>query len=261
MDKLRFETSGSLGILSLANPPLNLFSGELIEDLRAVVTEVKRAPLRALLVRADGKIFPGGAEVSVFKGVTAVEARARFTSHLRLIADLEELPFPTVAAVQSMCIAAGLELVLACDLIWAAASARFGQAEASIGTTTLLGGVQRLAERAGPARAREIIYSADQYDAATFERWNIVNRGVPDEAFESQTRAFAERLSNGPTLAYAAGKRIVRAYLEGGVRAADDVVNEVAPPLFESEDMRAGVTGLLEHGPRAFRDKVVFRGR
>jgi enoyl-CoA hydratase/carnithine racemase len=166
-----------------------------------------------------------------------------------------------VAAVQGLCIAAGLELVLACDLIWAAASARFGQAEASIGTTTLLGGVQRLAERAGPGRAREIIYTADQYDAATFERWNIVNRIVPDDAFESQTRAFAERLSNGPTLAYAAGKRIVRAYLEGGVRAADDVVNEVAPPLFESEDMRAGVTGLLEHGPRAFRDKVVFRGR
>jgi enoyl-CoA hydratase/carnithine racemase len=261
MDKVRFETSGSLGILSLANPPLNLFSGELIEDLRAVVTEVKRAPLRALLVRADGKIFSGGADVSVFKGRTATEARERFTSHLRLIADLEELPFPTVAAVQGLCIAAGLELVLACDLIWAAASARFGQAEASIGTTTLLGGVQRLAERAGPSRAREIIYTADQYDAATFERWNIVNKIVPDDAFESQTRAFAERLSNGPTLAYAAGKRIVRAYLEGGVRAADDVVNEVAPPLFESEDMRAGVTGLLEHGPRAFRDKVVFRGR
>ena len=81
-----------------------------------------------------------------------------------------------MAAVQGLCLAAGLELALACDLIWAAASARFGQVEASIGTTTLLGGVQRLAERAGPSRAREIIYTADQYDAATFERWNIVNR-------------------------------------------------------------------------------------
>ena len=55
---------------------------------------------------------------------------------------------------------------------------------------------------------------ADQYDAVTFERWNIVNRIVPDDAFESQTRAFAERLASGPTLAYAAGKRIVRAYLD-----------------------------------------------
>jgi enoyl-CoA hydratase/carnithine racemase len=178
---------------------------------------------------------------------------------LRLIADLEELPLPTISAVQGVCLAAGLELALACDLIWAAASARFAQVEALIGTTTLLGGVERLAERAGPARAREIIYTADQYDAAT--GWNIVNRVVPDEAFESQTRAFVERLASGPTLAYAVGKRIVRTYLDGGVRAADRVVDEIAPGLFDSEDMRAGVAGVLEHGVRNFRDKVVFHGR
>ncbi|PYU16103.1 MAG: enoyl-CoA hydratase/isomerase family protein, partial [Acidobacteria bacterium] len=198
---------------------------------------------------------------SAFKGKTGSEARERFTTHLQMIADLEELPFPTLAAVQGMCVGGGLELVLACDLIWAAASARFGQLEATIGTTTLLGGVQRLAERAGPSRAREIIYTAEQYDAATFERWNIVNRVVPDDTFESQTRAFAERLANGPTLAYAAGKRIVRAYLEGGVRAADRVVDEVGPPLFQSEDMRAAVAALVEHGARNFRDKVIFQGR
>src|SRR6266404_8652694 len=226
MDKqVRFETSGSLGILTLANPPLNLFSEELIKDLRTAVNQAEQLPIRALLVRAVGKVFSGGADVSIFKGKTAIEARDRFTRHLRTIADIEELPFPTVAAVQGLCIAAGIELMLSCDLVWAAASARFSQAEASIGTTTLLGGVQRLAERAGPARAREIIYSADQYDAATFERWNIVNRIVPDDALASQTRAFAERLASGPTLAYAAGKKIVRAYLERGVRAADKVVD------------------------------------
>jgi enoyl-CoA hydratase/carnithine racemase len=261
MDKVHFETSGPLGILTLANPPLNLLSAELIEDFCATITAVKGVPLRALLVRAEGKIFSAGADVSAFKGKGASEARESFTSHLRMIADLEELPFPTLAAVQGMCVGGGLELVLACDLIWAAASARFGQLEATIGTTTLLGGVQRLAERAGSNRAREIIYTAEQYDAATFERWNIVNRVVPDDAFESQTRAFAERLASGPTLAYAAGKRIVRACLEGGVRAADRVVDEVAPPLFQSEDMRAAVAALVEYGARNFRDKVVFQGR
>src|SRR5712691_2094009 len=220
MAKVHFETSGPLGILTLANPPLNLLSGELIADLRATITKVQRVPLRALLVRAEGKVFSAGADVSAFKGKTASGARESFTTHLRMIADLEELPFPTLAAVQGMCVGGGLELVLACDLIWAAASARFGQLEATIGTTTLLGGVQRLAERAGSNRAREIIYAAEQYDASTFGQWNIVNRVVPDEAFESETRAFAERLARGPTLAYAAGKRLVRAYLEGGIRAA-----------------------------------------
>ena len=118
-----------------------------------------------------------------------------------------------------------------------------------------------MAERAGSARAREIIYTAEPYDAATFERWNIVNRVVPDDTFESQTRAFAERLANGPTLAYAAGKRMVRAYLDSGIRAADRVVGEVGPPLFQSKDMRAAVAALVEHGARNFRDKVIFQGR
>ena len=261
MKKVRLETSGSVGILSLANPPLNLFSDELIEDLRTAVNQAKQLSLRALLVRADGRVFSGGADVVIFKDKTANDARERFTSHLRTIADLEELPFPTIAAVQGACMAAGLELALACDLIWAASSARFGQVEASIGTTTLLGGVQRLAERAGPSRAREIIYTADQYDAASFERWNIVNRVVADETLEQETRAFAERLANGATLAYAAGKRIVRAYLERGIRAADAMVEEIAPALFETADMHAGVAGLLEYGPREFRKKVVFHGR
>src|SRR5262245_988344 len=261
MDKVRCETSGPLGILTLANPPLNLFNAEVIADLRTAVTTVKQSSLRALLVRAEGKIFSGGADVSVFAGRTTGEARERFTSHLQLIADLEELPFPTLVAVQGLCLAAGLELALACDLIWAAASARFGQVEALIGTTTLLGGVQRLAERAGPSRAREIIYTADQNDAATFERWNIVNRVVPDKNLERETRAFAERLASGVTLASAAGKRLVRAYLDKGVRAADPLVDEIAPALFETADMRAGVDGLIEHEPRQFRNKVVFEGR
>jgi enoyl-CoA hydratase/carnithine racemase len=261
MGKIRFETSGALGLLTLANPPLNLFDEELIADLRAAVNQAMQLPLRGLLVRAEGKHFSGGANVATFRGRTVGEARQRFTSHLRTIADLEELPFPTIAAVQGACMAAGLELALACDLIWAASSARFGQVEASIGTTTLLGGVQRLAERAGPSRARELIYTADQHDAATFERWNIVNRVVPDETLESEARAFAERLASGATLAFAAGKKIVRAYLDGGIRKADAVVDEIGPALFDSVDMRAGVQGLLEYGPQGFRDKVVFKGR
>src|ERR1700752_3505991 len=103
VNKVRFETSGASGSITLANSAFHLFDEELIADLRAAVNQAKQLPLRALLVRAEGKHFSGGADVAIFKGRTADEARQRFTSHLRTIAELEELPFPTIAAGQGGC--------------------------------------------------------------------------------------------------------------------------------------------------------------
>jgi hypothetical protein len=68
MDKVHFETSGSLGILALSNPPLNLLSGEVLDDLGAAITEVQRLPLRALLLRAEGKVFSAGADSQRLQG-------------------------------------------------------------------------------------------------------------------------------------------------------------------------------------------------
>ena len=65
MNKVRFQQAGALGLLTLSNPPLNLFDEELMTDLRAAVDEAGQLPLRALLVRADGKHFSGGADVAV----------------------------------------------------------------------------------------------------------------------------------------------------------------------------------------------------
>ena len=96
-----------------------------------------------------------------------------------------------------MCFAAGLELALACGLIIAAEGATFAQVEAKIGAATFLGGVYRLAERCGSARAREIVFGADTYDAATFERWNIINRVIPDGDLREAALAWAQQLAKG----------------------------------------------------------------
>jgi enoyl-CoA hydratase len=112
-----------------------------------------------------------------------------------------------------------------------------------------MGGTQRLVERAGPARARELVMTGELYDAATLERWNVVNRVLGDEGFDAAARDFALRLANGPTRAHAATKRLVRAQLEGGTRAADAEVPAVAGSLFDSEDAREGVRSFLERGP------------
>jgi enoyl-CoA hydratase/carnithine racemase len=187
----------------------------------------------------------------------APAAQAMFERLLVVPHRLEDMPWPTVFAAHGLCLTAAFELALGCDLILAAESARFGLVEIVVGLTPAMGGTQRLAERAGPARAREFVMTGELYDAATLERWNVVNRVLPDEGFDAAAREFAQRLANGPTRANAATKRIVRAYLQGGVRHADAQTPPLAAELWETEDLRGAVKTFLEQGP----GNATFEGR
>jgi enoyl-CoA hydratase/carnithine racemase len=253
--RARLERDGALGVLVIDNPPLNLFDGEMVGDILAALDECQGC--RALLVRAQGKYFTGGVDVNVFNGLSEADAAELTGTLLRITHRLEDLPIPTIAAVHGLCLTAGLELALACDMIWAAESARFGLVERVIGLTPLMGGTQRIAERAGPARARELVMSGDLYESATLERWNVVSRVLPDDDLEEAARDFAQSLAHGPTLAHHATKRIVRAYLDDGVRGADAVTAEIGAPLFDTEDLRRAVESFLAEGP----GKATFEGR
>ncbi len=253
--RARLERDGDLGVLVLDDPPLNLFGRAMVEDILAALDETDA--VRALLVRAEGEYFTGGADVHVFEGMSEADAERFVADLLAITHRIEGLPFPTLASVHGLCLTAGLELSLACDMIWAAESARFGLVEAVVGLTPLMGGTQRMAERAGPARAREFVMSAGLYDAATLERWNVLNRVLPDGELAAKSMRFAQRLAAGPTLAHHATKRIVRAQLEHGVRGADERTAAIGAPLFETEDLQGAVRSFLSEGP----GKASFTGR
>jgi enoyl-CoA hydratase/carnithine racemase len=195
--------------------------------------------------------------VNVFHGLSEEDARGFIANLLEITHRLEALPFPTLASVHGLCLTAGLELSLGCDMIWAGESAQFGLVEAVVGLTPLMGGTQRMAERAGPARAREFVMSGGLYDAATMERWNVVNRVLPDAELAEKSLRFAQRLAAGPTIAHAATKRIVRAQLDHGVLGADERAADIGAPLFATADLQGAVSKFLEDGP----GKAAFEGR
>ena len=92
--------------------------------------------------------------------------------------------------------------------------------------------------------------TGELYDAATLERWNVVNRVLPDEGFDEAARLFARKLAEGPTRAHAATKAIVRASLDqGGAHGADKCVPRLAGDLFATEDLKGAVRSFLERGP------------
>ena len=116
---------------------------------------------------------------------------------------------------------------------------------------------RRMAERAGPARARHFVMTGGLFDAATLESWGVVTRVYPDAEFEEKSRAFARRLAEGPTRAHAATKAIIRAQKEGGARSADAIVPAEAGALFATEDLQNAVKSFLEEGP----GKATYQGR
>jgi enoyl-CoA hydratase/carnithine racemase len=253
----RFERDGELGVVVIDQPPLNLFGRELTQAVFEAIGEADDAGVRALVIRAEGDVFTGGADVHEFDGLEPDQSREFTAQLMELTHRLEDMPIPTVACVHALCLTAGFELSLACDMIWAAESAQFGLVERVVGLTPLMGGTQRVAERAGPARARELVMSGNLYDAAALERWNVINRVLPDDEILEKTMRFGQRLATGPTLAHGSTKKIVRAFLEHGVRGADERTADIGAPLFGSEDLRGAVRSFLEEGP----GKATFRGR
>ena len=261
---VRLERDGGVASLVLDDPPLNLFGPHTYEALMACLDEVEGSDARAMVWRAEGEAFTGGADVNVFQRVvdaldsgSGTHEIAGFGQLLGTVKRIEQLPIPTLALVHGLCLTAGLEVSLGCDMIWATESARFGLVEAVVGLTPGAGGTQRMAERAGPARAREFVMTRGIYDAATLERWNVINRVVGDHDLLEKGMKFARQLADGPTKAHGATKQIVRAYLRGGVEEADRVTPDVAGALFETEDLQGAVRSFLSDGP----GKATFKGK
>jgi enoyl-CoA hydratase/carnithine racemase len=252
------ERDGNVASIILDSGELNLFGADAWGALVDCVEEVERSDARALVWTAAGDVFTGGVDVQVFQ--QAIEDGSAAESFGTLVATarrLEALEIPTLALVKGLCLTAGLEVSLACDMIWASESARFGLVEAVVGLTPGAGGTQRMAERAGPARAAEFVMSGGFYDGATLERWNVVNRVVADDDLMEKGMRFAHRLADGPTLAHASTKRIIRAQRAGGIDGADEVTPDQFAELFASEDLQKAVKSFLAEGP----GNATFEGR
>ncbi|HET8978510.1 MAG TPA: enoyl-CoA hydratase/isomerase family protein [Solirubrobacteraceae bacterium] len=246
-----------LAVVTVDSPPLNLFDAALSDALEAAVGALEAEPPRAVLFRAEGRVVSGGVDVALFAALAGPEEAAEtFRGLVDLARRVDRLPCPTVFAAHALCLTWAFELALACDLIVAAQAASFGLVEKVIGLTPAMGGTQRLAERAGSGRAKEFVMAGRPFSAAELERWNVVNRVLPDAGFDEAVRELARELARGPTLAHAATKQVVRDYLEGGIEAANERVSEVAGGLFASEDLQGAVRSFLDEGP----GKATFRG-
>jgi enoyl-CoA hydratase/carnithine racemase len=250
---------GRVAHLELDNPPLNLITAALLDDLEAALATLDGADadeVRAVVVSGRGeRAFSAGSDVRGFEAHRGPEGRAHFAREEAAMSRLASLPMPTIAAIEGNALGGGLELALACDIRVAAERARLGLPEVRLAVTPGAGGTQRLPRVVGAARAKELILTGRVLTAAEAERVGLVAEVVPDGHAVARATAVAEEIAERGPLAVREAKRLIDSALDAPVEAGLTAEIEASVRIFATED--------LAEGARAFFEKrsPVYRGR
>jgi enoyl-CoA hydratase/carnithine racemase len=254
MTTVTHEIDGKVGVVTLAKPPHNLIDDQLINDLVAAYRKVVADGCRAILLRSSMRHFCAGAEMQSWGTGTRIHTdQAGLEAMLQ---DLEDVPVPTVAAVNGGALGGGLELALTCDMMIAADTAFLGQVEVAVGLLPLLGGTQRLSQRAGVARAKEIAMLGRRHTPEAFERWGIINLVVPEAELASASMTWARQLAAGPTQVIKGIKQQANLEARGGIGAADARQVEINDTIWKATDRQRGADAFFTTGPAT----AVFQG-
>ncbi|HEY2533696.1 MAG TPA: enoyl-CoA hydratase/isomerase family protein [Xanthobacteraceae bacterium] len=240
MTTIRFEQDGAIGSMVLVNPPFNRIDSAFAIDLRDALHNASESKIRVLVVRAEGPNFSVGADVHEWPGKDANWFRTYIAELTQSYRAIEALQVPTLAAVQGLAQGGGFELALACDLIVAAENAAFRNPEVTTVMFPIAGGMQRIADRIGRARAARMAMFGDSISASDAFKSGFVSHLVSTDRLRQEADALARKMATGPTLAYGAMRAMLKAWSDGGVATADAVMLDLTMDLFNSKDATKG---------------------
>ncbi|MCI4347175.1 MAG: enoyl-CoA hydratase/isomerase family protein [Thermoplasmata archaeon] len=251
------ERRGPVAILTLNNPPLNIITGRLLEDLAGHILELsKDASVRVLVIAGAGdRAFSGGANIKDMVTMDRAEASAFSTKGQAVANLLERSPLPVIAAVHGFCLGGGCELSQACDFIIASEDAVFGQPEIDIGVIPGWGGSRRLTRAVGVVRARRWILTGEQIPAKTAFKYGLLDRVVPNDRLMEEAMALARELAAKPAVAVAAAKYAVNQAADPSRLLGLEYERELWGLLFDTDDQKEGMKAFLEKRPASFPDQ------
>jgi enoyl-CoA hydratase len=238
-----------IGIIELARPEkFNALSRECFLHINEARARFEAdASIRVLLIRALGKNFCAGADLGengdfVPDGVQATRNSRLMHGGLR---DLERSRLPVIAAVQGLCLAGGLELMLASDVVLAASGARFGDQHARYGLIPGAGASQRLPRLVGLRRALDLLFTASWIDAETARSWGLVNQVHPEEALQEAALAYCRTIATKNVPSITIMKRLAREGLDGPLDAGLEAEILAVGGVSSSPGAREGVAAFL----------------
>src|SRR5438477_10745585 len=245
-ENIQVERDGQIATITVNRPKsLNALNSQTLRELTQAVREC--ADSRALILTGAGdKAFVAGADISEMAPMGPWQARAFSALGHVLTVLLEDIPCATIAAVNGYALGGGLELAVACDMIFASENAKLGLPEVTLGVTPGFGGTQRLVRLVGKLRAKEIIFTGEMVDAQTACRIGLVNEVVPQAQLLAHCKKVAAKIAERGPLAIARAKRLVERGYDMPLRAANRQEAETFALLFDTQDRAEGMKAFLE---------------
>ena len=249
------EIHDNVGLVRLNRPKeLNALNATLMEELMTALEDFDRDPaIGCMVVTGNERAFAAGADIKEMAGAGTVDmllgdAISRWDR-------LKRIKKPVIAAVSGFCLGGGNELAMACDMIVASETARFGQPEINIGVMPGAGGTQRLTRAVGKALAMEVVLNGRMLTADEAARFGLVNRVVPVEVYLDEALKLAQEIAARAPLAIRLAKESVNNAFETSL--ADGLADERRTfyVLFSSEDQKEGMAAFVEKRKAEWRGK------
>ena len=245
--------------ITLTRPAqMNTLSHEFLREFDQALDLIEVEGTRALIVTGQERAFCCGAHLRYFAGPDAsifepLESRDPYFARIAVLFDrLEELPFPTIAAVNGFALGGGCELALSCDFRVLADSARIGLPETKIGAVAGAGGVQKLLRYVGRGKALDWILRGTHLDAATADRWGLCSAVVSGDALMQTAIDLAVEMRKLGPRAVAQSKRSIYVSEDADLRTARRFGIEALSILVGGDEWKEGMGAFAEKRPPTF---------
>ena len=245
---VRLEKADGIGTIRLDRPPMNALNVQVQDEIQQAAAEATDdASIRAIIVYGGEKVFAAGADIKQMLDMTYTDMSARAAALTRALGSVARIPKPVVAAIAGYALGGGCEIALACDWRIAAADAKLGQPEISLGIIPGAGGTQRLPRLVGPARAKDLIMSGRLVGAEEALAMGLIDRIVPaGESVYEAAVAMVQPYVTGPAQALRAAKLAIDGGLELDLDRGLDWESQLFTGLFATDDRREGMAAFVE---------------
>jgi len=257
-DNIRIEIEGALATITINRPKvLNALDGKTITELSKAFTDLEKDDTtRVVIITGEGdKAFVAGADIVELQQADMLGGRMIAERGHKLFARIENSNLVVIAAINGFALGGGCELAMACDIRYAADSARLGQPKISLGIIPGYGGTQRLPRLVGRGKALELLLTGDMVKAEDALRISLVDKVVPAAELMDAAKKLAQKIASKGPITVAAAKRCVRKGLEGSLLAGCALEISEFTSIFATEDKNEGTTAFLEKRPPKFTGK------